>query len=196
MRVWSAGWVGRHGSIPLSAQGFLGFGTQKFSGESLPLSELGHPVLREAYDYWCRKCRGRAMPSRQDIAPEEMKSYLSRVMLIDVHRAPLDFVYRVFGSVIASAHGREYTGRSARTLEPAGFAELIWQQYLEVAETKAPRLHAVRLASGDKYLDYQRLTVPLSSDGEIVDKLLAVSIEDGDFWKPVAGGGGPRTAPV
>jgi hypothetical protein len=182
--------VGRVGppaeGVPLSAPGFFGVETHKFSGESLPLTELRHAVLREAYDYWCgKRGGGRAMPSRQDIAPEEMKSYLPRVMLIDVRREPLDFVYRVFGSVIARAHGREYTGKSARELEPAGFADLIWRQYLEVVDAKAPRLHAIQLESGGKYMNYQRLTLPLSSDGETVDKLLAVSIEDGSFWKPV-----------
>jgi len=169
----------------LSAPGIFGFQTHKFSGESLALSELRHPVLREAYDYWCRKRGSRTMPSRKDIAPEEMKSYLPRVMLIDVRRDPLDFVYRVFGSVIAEAHGKEYTGKSARALEPAGFADLIWRQYLEALEAKAPRLHAIHLQSGGKYMNYQRLTLPLASDGETVDKLLAVSIEDGSFWKPV-----------
>jgi hypothetical protein len=169
----------------LSAPGLFAVETHKFSGESLALAELRHPVLREAYHYWCGKCDGRTMPSRQDIAPEEMKSYLPRVMLIDVQSEPRDFIYRVFGSVIAAAHGKEYTGKSARTLEPPGFAELIWQQYLDVVEAKAPRLHAIHLASGGKYMNYQRLTMPLASDGETVDKLLAVSIEDGTFWKPV-----------
>lgn len=162
----------------------------EFSGESLPLTEMRDPLLREAYDYWRRKCAGRAMPSRRDIAPEDMRAFLTHVMLIDVHREPLDFVYRVFGTSIADAHGKEYTGKSARLLEPAGFAELVWQQYLEVVEAKTPRLHAVQRAAGARFEKYQRLTLPLSSDGAIVDKLLAVSIEDSAFWKNVTSGGG------
>ncbi|HLJ20577.1 MAG TPA: PAS domain-containing protein [Stellaceae bacterium] len=164
----------------------------KFSGESQPLTELREPVLREAYDYWCRRRGARSMPAREDIAPEDMKSYLPRVLLIDVRRDPLDFVYRVFGSGVAQAYGKEFTGRSARDLKPAGFAALIWRQYLEVVETRAPRLHWVLLALGGNYLRYQRVTLPLSDDGETVDKLLAVSIENGDFWKTVAGVA-PRT---
>jgi hypothetical protein len=163
---------------------------REFSGESLPLTEMRDPLLREAYDYWSRQRGDRTMPSRRDIAPEDMRAFLTHVMLIDVHREPLDFIYRVFGTGIADAHGREYTGKSARLLEPAGFAELVWQQYLEVVEAKAPRLHAVRRDTGARYEKYQRLTLPLSSDGTSVDKLLAISIEDSAFWKNVTSGGG------
>ena len=162
----------------------------EFSGESLPLAEMRDPLLREAYDYWRGKCDGRTMPSRRDIAPEDMRAFLTHVMLIDVHREPLDFVYRVFGTGIADTYGKEYTGKSARLLEPAGFAELVWQQYLEVVESKAPRLHAVQRASGARHEKYQRLTLPLSTDGAAVDKLLAVSIEDSAFWKNLTHGGG------
>ena len=156
-----------------------------FSGESLALAEMRDPVLREVYDYWCRTRGERTMPSRKDIAPEDMRSYLSHVMLIDVSHDSLGFVYRVFGTDIARAHGKEYTGKSVRQLQPAGFADLVWQQYLEVVEAKAPRLHAVQLEADGRHEKYQRLTLPLSSDGAIVDKLLAVSIEDGTFWKPI-----------
>ena len=70
----------------------------EFTGENLPLTELQHPMLRTAYDYWFLKKGDRELPSRKDISPEEMKVYLANVMLIDVSYDPLDFVYRVFGS--------------------------------------------------------------------------------------------------
>ena len=155
----------------------------EFTGESLPLTELRDPTLRNVYDYWCLSRHDRELPSRSDISPEDMKVYLSRVMLIDVSYQPLDFVYRVFGSGIVDAARKDYTGKSIRELEPADFAALIWRQYLEVVTERKPCLHGVKLSAGGRFLRYHRLTLPLSSDGLVVDKLLAVSIEDGKFWE-------------
>jgi hypothetical protein len=156
----------------------------QFAGESVPLTELRHPMLREAYDYW-RLSRGeRELPSRKDISPECMKVYLSRVMLIDVSYQPLNFVYRVFGSGIAWAHGKEYTGKSVRQLEPAEFAKLVWDQYLQVVNERRPCLHGVIFSAEERYNKYHRLTLPLSGDGSVIDKLLAISIEDGKIPHP------------
>jgi hypothetical protein len=168
----------------------------EFTGESLSLTELRHPMLRNAYDYWCLRKGARDLPSRKDISPEGMKVYLSRVMLIDVSYEPLDFVYRVFGSGIAQAHGKEYTGKSVRQIEPADFSRLVWHQYLDAVNERKPRLHGVTFSSGSRYEKYHRLTLPLSSDGSIIDKLLAVSIEDGEFWRTIGDakvGGAIRT---
>jgi hypothetical protein len=159
--------------------------THAFTGEILQLTELDHPVLRDAYAYWSRKKADRVFPSRKDICPGDMRRYLPRVMLVDVAYEPINFVYRVFGSGVAQAYGREFTGKSVRELEPADFAGLIWDQYLDAVKRREPCLHAVSFASQGKYLKYQRLTLPLSSDGSVIDKLLAVSIEDGKFWKSV-----------
>jgi hypothetical protein len=158
---------------------------EELTGERLPLTELRHPVLRSAYDYWILKKGDRELPSRKDISPEEMKAYLSIVMLIDVSYEPLDFVYRVFGSGIAQAHGKDYTGKSVRLLEPAEFSRLVWHQYLDAVNEKKPCLHGIMFSSEARHEKYHRLTLPLSSDGLIIDKLLAVSIEDGKFWKAI-----------
>jgi hypothetical protein len=167
-----------------------------FTGESLPLTELRDPTLRTVYDYWCRIRGERELPARGDISPQDMTAYLSRVMLIDVSRQPLDFVYRVFGSGIARATGKDYTGKSVGQLEPPAFAALIWRQYLEVVNERKPCLHGVRLSAGARFLRYQRLTLPLSADGAVIDKLLAVSIEDKKFWESFRAakhGHAPRT---
>ena len=124
-------------------------------------------------------------PSRDDISPEGMKSFLSKVMLIDVCHSPLDFTYRVFGTGIAGAHGKDFTGKSVRNLDPPAFADLIWRQYAEVLETGDAVLHRVRLFTGDQSLNYHRITMPLSTDGSTIDRLLAVSVESWDFWKAI-----------
>ncbi|HYB08207.1 MAG TPA: PAS domain-containing protein [Alphaproteobacteria bacterium] len=159
----------------------------KFVGETLPIGDLLDPALGQALAYWDSLRSERPFPSRNDISPSGMKSFLRHVMLIDVSYDPLDFVYRVFGTAIAAAHKEDYTGRSARELEPKAFSDLIWQQYCEALECRAPILHSVLFVTADHCSKYHRLILPLSRDGAKIDKLLAVSVEDGKFWDAVAG---------
>lgn len=149
----------------------------QFTGQSLPLTELRHPALRSAYEYWCLKKGNKVFPSRQDISPEEMKPYLANAMLIDVSYEPFDFVFRVYGTEIVRATGKEQTGKSVLSLEPPEFAALVFSHYLEAVKERRPCLHGIIFAPHR----YHRLTLPLSSDGQTIDKLLAISIEDRKF---------------
>lgn len=156
-----------------------------FEGELLPLDSMPDGDLRRGYDYWRAQKGAKKYPSRTDISPEGMKPFLSKVMLIDVRQSPLDFVYRVFGTAVASANNKDFTGKSVRDLEPPDFAELIWQQYSEAVRTGEPSLHRVQLVTENQTMNYHRILLPLSTDGSTIDMLLAVSVENRDFWKAV-----------
>jgi hypothetical protein len=158
----------------------------KFVGETLPVGDLWHPALGRALAYWESQRGERPFPCRNDISPDGMKSFLRHVMLVDVSYDPLDFVYRVFGTAIATAHKEDYTGRSVRALDPKTFSDLVWSQYCEALERRAPILHGVLFVTADHCSKYQRLILPLSTDGATIDKLLAVSVEDSKFWEAVA----------
>lgn len=165
-----------------------------YYGETLPLEMMTDQRLVRAHRYWQDHCHGHPFPARTDIAPEEMKPFLSNVMLIDIRHDPLDFVYRVFGTSIAVAHGADYTGKSVRSLDPPEFSTIIWGQYKDVLDRGTPVLHRVAFAPADAYRNYQRITMPLSSDGTIIDKLLAVSDEDHSFWEKKEAAPGPGRA--
>jgi hypothetical protein len=159
--------------------------TYILDGETLALDSLPDGELRQAYAYWRAQKGAKKFPSRHDISPEGMKPFLSKVMLIDVCHSPLDFIYRVFGTSIVTAHGKDFTGKSVRDLDPPAFAELIWRQYSEVLSIGDAVPHRVRLFAGNQNLNYYRVTMPLSTDGTTIDMLLAVSVESRDFWKAI-----------
>ena len=159
--------------------------TNILRSETLDLDSLPDGALRQAYDYWRARKGAKIYPSRKDITPEGMKPFLAKTMLIDVCHSPLDFIFRVFGTGIATAHGKDYTGKSVRDLDPAAFAELIWNQYSEVLSAGDAVFHRVQFTGGDRYINYHRITMPLSTDGTTIDMLLAVSIESRDFWNSV-----------
>jgi hypothetical protein len=154
----------------------------KFVGSALDLGEATQIELIQALEYWELKRGPRPFPSRQDLLPQEMKPFLSHVMLIDVQQDPPDFVYRIYGTSISLPTGKDYTRLSVRNIKPADFSDLVWRQYSEVVEAREPKLHCVCYVDGASQRRYLRVTMPLSSDGSTVDKLFAVSMENAQFW--------------
>jgi hypothetical protein len=157
----------------------------KFAGSTLDLCEATQIELRQALDYWDLKRGPRPFPSRRDLLPQEMKPFLSHVMLIDVQQAPSDFVYRIYGTSISIPTGKDYTRLSVRNITPPDFSDLVWRQYSEVVEAREPKLHSVCYVDGPTQRRYLRVTMPLSSDGSTVDKLFAVSMENAEFWNGI-----------
>jgi hypothetical protein len=61
------------------------------------------------YDYWRSKCDGDRLPIRQDIIPNEIKSILPYISMIDVIDKGRDFRMRLIGSEIQRYIGRNCT---------------------------------------------------------------------------------------
>jgi len=51
------------------------------------------------------------MPLRSDIEPADLARHLPGIILVDVRRAPLDFVYRLVGTREVAARGSDPTGK-------------------------------------------------------------------------------------
>jgi len=75
---------------------------------------LEHPVLSFLKDYWDQKRAGRAMPSRADIHPAEMKEHLGWIILVDVFPDFSDFRYRTIGSRVTQYFLQVSTGRTIK----------------------------------------------------------------------------------
>ena len=81
---------------------------------------------RSGFEYWMSKRAGRRMPSRSDIDPAEIADLLPNVILIDVKHDPLDFRYRLIGTVI-DAHMKEpMTGRWMSSIPHQRAPSRIW----------------------------------------------------------------------
>ena len=141
----------------------------------LPLSDIKSANIQTAYDYWLTRRGERDMPARADLRPEDMKGILGTVSLVDVLSDPLDFRYSLFGSVVAEEYGFDMTGKSARTFRPPEIGELIFSLFEEAHRARAPRLHTVGFESATQRLEFERLILPLSSDGHRVDKFMSVN---------------------
>ena len=80
---------------------------------SLNLSELTSPRIHRLHGYWrhLHEKRGRELPRRADIAPDQIKDLLPNIMIVDVERNPMRFRYRLVGTRVVEYNGVEFTGR-------------------------------------------------------------------------------------
>jgi hypothetical protein len=99
--------------------------------------ELGdNPRFRHLLAYWQAKRGDRALPLRRDIDPLELREHLGSLNIIECLPGLADFRYRLIGTNIAAAYGRDSTGKTVRELYAADdleYCEFLVGIYREVA---------------------------------------------------------------
>lgn len=136
---------------------------------------LGDPDLIQFYDYWASLRGDRPMPSRKDVDPLRIApNHLPNLMLIDVFHEPRRFKYRLVGTNVVEASGKNRTGRYFDDVKFFQINPTVMNHYNRVVETGQP-LYSLEpftnLRTGSNY-DVERLLLPLSNDGQRVDMLI------------------------
>ncbi len=138
--------------------------------------ELQSPVNRKALAYWEFKRGARLMPSRADLDPAEMVEFLSFVFLLDVRREPLDFRYRLIGTVMDEHMTSRYTGTWMSEIEHQKPPSIIWSSCQQVVETRVPFSSDTPYVGKNKeFKRTEDIIMPLSDDGETVNMLLVTA---------------------
>jgi hypothetical protein len=132
-----------------------------------------HSDIRIMVEYWRRKAGNRRMPSRSDIDPVEIKSFLPRITLVDVVADARRFVYRLVGTEEVASRGSDPTGRSVAEAYFAASAEESLVCYEWVARHAEPYCYRDDFYAPDGALEKQDVIfLPLSEDGESVNMIL------------------------
>lgn len=138
--------------------------------------ETCHPDVRLVQAYWDGKRAGRLMPSRADIDPGDIRRLLPHIILVDVVADARRFVYRLVGTKQAELRGRDPTGKSVAEGYFAATAEDSLINYETVVRSRAPLYVVDPYQALDRYRSEQDLFLPLSDDGETVNKILVFSV--------------------
>ncbi len=138
---------------------------------------LQHPTLAFLKDYWLR-CRGaRAMPSRADINPSDMKEHLGWVLLMDVLPGADDFRFRTVGTRVAEYFLQDATGTTVKEAfgrYGADTVNAVLATHRKVArEGVVLRVHGGAGLFGRAFLDFDAVYMPLSVDGTTVNMILS-----------------------
>src|SRR5713226_4402781 len=98
-----------------------------------------HPLVRQFYEHWLSIAPPGQLPGRQHIAPEQMVPMLSRMWMLDVHRDPLRFRFRLYGTALVSSLGGEVTGRWLDEAQPQTVSNpMVRDRYRCIVETGRP----------------------------------------------------------
>ncbi|HYM71380.1 MAG TPA: PAS domain-containing protein [Stellaceae bacterium] len=143
------------------------------------MDDIIHPKLQRLYEYWAGKRGGRRMPSRADLDPLDMAFIFGNVILVDViDENPPRFRIRLHGTKLAQRAGYELTGKMLDELPVTEFRTLARQSFTAVATSGEP-LHGIRnRVIDDRFARYETVIMPLSDNGERVDKLIIGLIYD------------------
>jgi PAS domain len=162
----------RPGEGPLSgAAKFQSDGIREASDLAAPID----PIVARIFAYWDGKRAGRPMPSRADIDPTELRGLVNHVMIYDVVEPGRLYRIRLVGEAIVEFVGVTHAGKWAHEPLPPGAAERMVEILTSVVAGRAPRFRAglAYWHVAKAYRHFEACFLPLSSDGETVDKILS-----------------------
>lgn len=143
------------------------------AGEPFDPSVIEEALLRELYDYWRRKHADERLPSRDDIDPSEMPSLLPNILLADTAETLGAFRYRLYGTEVCQGFEHDRTNIRFADLPRIENYDEVYSGYWQTYREADPVYFHGRIVSQQKnWLMYSRLTLPLSSDGKDIDKIL------------------------
>jgi hypothetical protein len=134
------------------------------------------PRLHQLYAYWESKRGTRALPARRDIEPTDLVPLLPHLMMVDVEEGPR-FRYRLFGTAVSEAFGSDPTGKYIDEVMVGNYKAFLLGLYNDLIVSKKP-VYSTSIYGGKRegQLWTQRLMLPLSSDGNAVDKVIAIQV--------------------
>ncbi|WP_422369284.1 PAS domain-containing protein [Pelagibius sp.] len=149
-----------------------------------PAQIIAELPLRGLYDYWAGKRGDRRWPSRDDILPSEIPALLPYIVLADVLEGSASeegaqFRLRLVGTDVA--FGVDPTGLLLHEAVPAGaYGDHITALFRRGAAGPGALYSRTRYDYADVTgpRSIARLFMPLSGDGETIDKLMAGQMRD------------------
>jgi hypothetical protein len=141
--------------------------------------DITHPKLRRLYEYWCEKRGDRMMPARADLDPLDMTFVIGNIILVDVIAgSPPRFRVRLHGTNLVQRVGYELTGKMLDELPQTEFRKLAQESFTRVVTSAEPIAGKRDRVIDARFARYETIIMPLSGDGEFVDRLLVGLIYD------------------
>jgi len=144
---------------------------KEVEGEEFPT-----PLIAAAYEAWHSWGSGDVLPSWNDAEMMDLPlSLIPYTVVVDVKLEPLDFVYRFWGTGMASHHDQELTGKSVADVRPIELSRVVRTSYEEVVGRAKPivTIHRYVQDNGSLMDDYI-IRLPISDNGRGVSKVMSV----------------------
>jgi hypothetical protein len=139
---------------------------------SYSLGDKDHPKLVELLRFWEARRGVRVMPARSEISVVELGPWLGNLILLEPAANGEDFIYRVYGTNLATLIRHDMTKKSTADLKPATRAT-VNAEYRVVVEHRRPYYISRRRTVISGQAVVSKLILPFSEDGVTVDRVLA-----------------------
>lgn len=131
---------------------------------------------------WWEATRGdRPMPVRDDLDPPDLRRLLSAIILLEWQPDADDFHYRVLGTGVTDAYGRNSTGRTVRQVydyDPV-YRDFLLSAFRTVARRgERARMRGDLGTVGRDYRRFDMLTLPLGREDGSVGWLVSLVLFD------------------
>jgi hypothetical protein len=138
-----------------------------------PASIADDRVLSALWRYWEEKRGSRPLPCRRDLDPVDIPSLLPHLMLVE-RTAEGRFRYRLAGTAVIQAYGRELTGRLIDEVIPEP-RRVIAQRHYTTVFTAARPIFVRNRYTAPNATDFvvSRIMLPLATEaGDVVHLVL------------------------
>jgi hypothetical protein len=132
-------------------------------------------VQREFLAYWRRQAGSRIAPRRQDFDVLDVPTLMPHVIIFDVLRDPLDFSYRLVGTVQREMSSRDYTGMKMSEIDGRGPGSGIWSILDTVRVSQKPAYNSISYIGPKKdFLKLNDLFLPWVDDSMETNMIIIV----------------------
>jgi hypothetical protein len=137
------------------------------------IEDVQSEIVRAGYAYWLAVKGERVLPLRADFDPLiEIPRLVPNIIVFDVLREPLDFVYRLIGTKVRTHLMQDLTGARMSNIEFQRPPSVIWSHHVWVVENVAPRFMRPPYVGPHKdFLFIEAVILPCGS-GASVEKLM------------------------
>jgi hypothetical protein len=141
----------------------------------------GLPPMRSArctalVEYWNALRGSRPFPSRDEIDPAAIKALLPHIMMTSIEHDPFRVFYRLVGTEIVRFAKFDFTNCYADSLRFQDTEGADWADFYRiVVEARRPGLGlSYWIVAGNLQRWIEFVICPLSSDGQVIDRCIAV----------------------
>lgn len=149
--------------------------TRRLNADQSPI-----PEHHSIFEYWEKLRRGRIAPSwaEFDLVVLDPK-VVPWTAVVDLSSDLKSIVYRFWGTQLTEYRGFDYTNRSPLDIPPPELGRFIFDSYISTATSKMPCLDIEEfIAPSGRKSTKSVLRLPLSDDGDSVNKVVACMVFD------------------
>jgi hypothetical protein len=122
---------------------------------------------------WEDRRKGARPPGRADFDPLDLKKFLGRIVLFDVLRDPRRFRFRLVGTDWVLRFGLDPTNTLVDDFPRAASRPFINEVLGKVVDGRMPIWARRAVLIEGRYYHYGMLLMPLATDGESIDMIMA-----------------------